>query len=81
LVEDSNLKIQMSALRRALGDGQGGNRYVLHRSGARLQFRCAGATRGDVARHFGAPALRRRRTICRSPCAHDGRNDAGGSGS
>src|SRR5580693_7502168 len=28
-VEESNLKIQMSALRRALGDGQAGNRYVI----------------------------------------------------
>src|SRR5882672_7998468 len=28
-VEESNLKIQVSALRRALGDGQGGNRYIV----------------------------------------------------
>jgi DNA-binding winged helix-turn-helix (wHTH) protein len=28
-VEESNLKIQVSALRRALGDGQGGTRYVV----------------------------------------------------
>jgi len=28
-VEESNLKIQVSALRRALGDGQAGNRYVI----------------------------------------------------
>src|SRR5436190_4281021 len=27
-VEDANLKIQISALRRVLGDGQGGNRYI-----------------------------------------------------
>src|SRR6202049_5041009 len=27
-VEESNLKIQVSALRRALGDGQGGRRYI-----------------------------------------------------
>src|SRR5271154_2520117 len=27
-VEEANLKIQISALRRALGDGQGDNRYV-----------------------------------------------------
>ena len=27
-VEDANLKIQVRALRRALGDGQGGNRYI-----------------------------------------------------
>jgi predicted ATPase/DNA-binding winged helix-turn-helix (wHTH) protein len=29
LVEEANLKIQVSALRRALGDGQGDNRYVV----------------------------------------------------
>jgi DNA-binding winged helix-turn-helix (wHTH) protein len=28
-VDESNLKIQISGLRRALGDGQGGNRYVI----------------------------------------------------
>src|SRR5258707_14743673 len=28
IVEDANLKIQVSALRRALGDGQDGNRYI-----------------------------------------------------
>ena len=28
-VEEANVKMQVSALRRALGDGQGGNRYVL----------------------------------------------------
>jgi len=28
VVEEANLKIQVSALRRALGDGQGGNRYI-----------------------------------------------------
>ena len=28
-VEEANLKIQVSALRRALGDGQGGNRFVV----------------------------------------------------
>ena len=33
-VEESNLKIQMSSLRRALGDGHGGNRYVITIPGA-----------------------------------------------
>src|SRR5580693_10428638 len=37
-VEDSNLKIQVSALRRALGDGQGGNRYVLTVPGRGYNF-------------------------------------------
>ena len=38
VVEDSNLKIQVSALRRALGDGQGGNRYVLTVPGRGYNF-------------------------------------------
>src|SRR3954471_13214167 len=29
VVEEANLKIQVSALRRALGDGQGGHRFVV----------------------------------------------------
>src|SRR6266478_5585270 len=37
-VEESNLKIQVSALRRALGDGQGGNRYVLTVPGRGYNF-------------------------------------------
>src|SRR6267142_1603286 len=37
-VEESNLKIQVSALRRALGDGQGGNRYVITVPGRRYNF-------------------------------------------
>jgi predicted ATPase/DNA-binding winged helix-turn-helix (wHTH) protein len=38
VVEESNLKIQMSALRRALGDGQGGNRYVITVPGRGYNF-------------------------------------------
>src|SRR6266478_3119749 len=37
-VEDANLKIQVSALRRALGDGQGGHRYVLTVPGRGYNF-------------------------------------------
>src|SRR6266478_5620748 len=37
-VEDANLKIQVSALRRALGDGQGGNRYVITVPGRGYNF-------------------------------------------
>src|ERR1700745_3468437 len=37
-VEESNLKIQMSALRRALGDGHGGNRYVVTIPGRGYNF-------------------------------------------
>src|SRR5260370_22407483 len=38
VVEESNLKIQVSALRRALGDGQGGNRYILTVPGRGYEF-------------------------------------------
>src|SRR5260370_3135989 len=37
-VEDANLKLQVSALRRALGDGQGGHRYVVTVPGRGYNF-------------------------------------------
>src|SRR6478735_3156975 len=37
-VEEANLKIQVSALRRALGDGQGGHRYVMTVPGRGYNF-------------------------------------------
>jgi predicted ATPase/DNA-binding winged helix-turn-helix (wHTH) protein len=37
-VDDANLKIQVSALRRALGDGQGDNRYVVNVVGRGYNF-------------------------------------------
>src|SRR6202162_3226581 len=37
-VEEANLKIQVSALRRALGDGQGGHRYVVTVPGRGYNF-------------------------------------------
>src|SRR6266566_9885120 len=37
-VEEANLKIQVSALRRALGDGQGGNRYIITVPGRGYNF-------------------------------------------
>src|SRR6266513_1993391 len=37
-VEEANLKIQISALRRALGDGQGGSRYVITVAGRGYNF-------------------------------------------
>jgi predicted ATPase/DNA-binding winged helix-turn-helix (wHTH) protein len=37
-VEESNLKIQVSALRRAIGDGQGGHRYVVTVPGRGYNF-------------------------------------------
>src|SRR6266404_4197678 len=37
-VEEANLKLQVSALRRALGDGQGGHRYVVTVTGRGYNF-------------------------------------------
>src|SRR5277367_1134168 len=37
-VEESNLKIQVSALRRALGDGQNGHRYIVTVPGRGYNF-------------------------------------------
>src|SRR5271165_988681 len=37
-VEESNLKIQVSALRRALGDGQNGHRYIVTVPGQGYNF-------------------------------------------
>ena len=48
-VEEANLKIQVSALRRALGDGQGGNRYVLTVVGRGYNFVAPTTPRGAVA--------------------------------
>ena len=45
-VEDANLKIQVSALRRALGDGQGGHRYVVTVPGRGYNF-VAPVSRGE----------------------------------
>ena len=53
-VEEANLKIQMSALRRALGDGQGGNRYVLTVPGRGYNF-VAPVRREETLRAASAP--------------------------
>ena len=51
-VEESNLKIQVNALRRALGDGQGGNRYVINVKGRGYSF---------------VAPVRREETLCAAP--------------
>src|SRR6267154_3038842 len=53
-VEEANLKIQMSALRRALGDGQSGNRYVLTVPGRGYNF-VAPVRREETLRAASAP--------------------------
>jgi predicted ATPase/DNA-binding winged helix-turn-helix (wHTH) protein len=55
-VEESNLKIQMSALRRALGDGQGGNRYVITVPGRGYNF-VAPVRREEALRAATAPPI------------------------
>jgi predicted ATPase/DNA-binding winged helix-turn-helix (wHTH) protein len=53
-VEDSNLKIQMSALRRALGDGQVGHRYIVTVPGRGYSF-VAPVRREEGLRAASAP--------------------------
>src|SRR6266702_4755165 len=53
-VEDANLKIQVSALRRALGDGQGGHRYVVTVPGRGYNF-VAAVRREEQSRVPQAP--------------------------
>src|ERR1700680_2253429 len=56
LVEEANLKIQVSALRRALGDGQGGHRYVVTVPGRVYNF-VAPVCDEDPARVCPPPAI------------------------
>src|SRR5258707_15477120 len=53
-VEESNLKIQVSALRRALGDGQDGHRYVITVPGRGYNF-VAPVRREEALRAASAP--------------------------
>jgi predicted ATPase/DNA-binding winged helix-turn-helix (wHTH) protein len=53
-VEEANLKIQVSALRRALGDGHGGNRYVITVPGRGYNF-VAPIRREETLRAASAP--------------------------
>src|SRR5258708_15929327 len=54
-VEEANLKIQISALRRALGDGQGGHRYVITVPGRGYNF-AALVRREEPLRAASAPS-------------------------
>ncbi len=55
-VEEANLKIQVSALRRALGDGQGGNRYVVTVPGRGYNF-VAPIRREEPSRAAPSPTI------------------------
>src|SRR6202166_3019192 len=57
VVEESNLKFQMSALRRALGDGQAGNRYIINVPGRGYSF-VASVRRGETSRVASTTAVR-----------------------
>jgi DNA-binding winged helix-turn-helix (wHTH) protein len=82
-VEESNLKVQVAALRRALGDTRGSNRYLATIPGARVSLRGAGhAFEGPEA--AGARARRRTHAQSAGPCGtHRGpggyRGDAHGA--
>jgi DNA-binding winged helix-turn-helix (wHTH) protein len=64
-VEEANLKIQVTALRRAVGDGQGGNRYR-HPVGRGYNFVAPIASRSHREPRRPRRSRRRRCTICRS---------------
>src|ERR1700751_294844 len=67
-VEEANLKIQINALRRALGDGQGGNRYIATIKGRGYSFAAPYDVRRRYVRLFRCrQLLRRRQIICHSP--------------
>jgi DNA-binding winged helix-turn-helix (wHTH) protein len=55
-VEEANLKIQVSALRRALGDGQGDNRYVATVVGRGYNF-VAPIRKGELSRASTSPTM------------------------
>src|SRR5260370_13900414 len=55
-VEEANLKIQISALRRALGDGHGGHRYVATVPGRGYNF-VAPVQREEPSRSAPVPAV------------------------
>ena len=55
-VDEANLKIQVSALRRALGDGQGDNRYVVNVVGRGYNF-VAPIREEERARAFPPPPI------------------------
>ena len=68
-VEEANLKIQVSALRRALGDGQGGHRYVVTVPGRGYNFVAPVRTRGAVARPRRCRSVAPRRRLHNLPFA------------
>src|SRR6202451_358415 len=55
-VEEANLKIQVSALRRALGDGQGDRRYIATVVGRGYNF-VAPIRKGEPARASPSPTI------------------------
>src|ERR1700686_4534624 len=55
-VDEANLKIQVSALRRALGDGQGDNRYVVNIVGRGYNF-VAPIRKEEPSRASPSPAI------------------------
>src|ERR1700676_3373993 len=55
-VEESNLKIQVSALRRALGDGHAGHRFIVTVPGRGYNF-VAPVSVGELARAAPSPTI------------------------
>ena len=75
-VEDSNLKIQMSALRRALGDGQAGNRYIVTVPGRGYNFVAPVRREATPPAASAAPASTTRHNLPFAATRTIGRDDA-----
>jgi DNA-binding winged helix-turn-helix (wHTH) protein len=65
-VEEANLKIQVSALRRVLGDGQGGHRYIVTVPGRGYNFVARYALRSLLRAASRRKSFRRNDTTYRS---------------
>lgn len=66
-VEEANLTYTVSTLRRALGDGQEGDRFIQTVPYARLPVRRCGGPSVSEAIPPGDSSPRRRRSCCRHP--------------
>jgi predicted ATPase len=62
-VEENNLKFQISALRRALGDGRGGNRYIVTVAGRGYGFVAPLASAEELAPPRQPAATKRRNNL------------------
>lgn len=74
-VVETNLKVQVTALRRALRDGRDGNRYLLNTPGRGYSFVAPVTFRADRQRSAPATATRREHNLPRALTRLIGRSD------